>query len=213
VLRRSRTLTPEEFDQLIQAIRQRRMDVLRGCGQGQASSSWRKSGLMSRRSTSRHGLTADDHLATYKLSRPAPAGCGAKPRLSRSNLWMGSSRPGVQRRPGVTVGFRDSRRRRGQGPPLHRFPRPRAGLDPDRRRAPSPQSVRASASVAYPRRESGSPDWLPSQSHALRVASGKSTGAVASRAGVRRRVPRSVSDRTLGCSVGCSGSQLGKTGI
>jgi|RhiMetdeSRZDD1v2_1073273.scaffolds.fasta_scaffold23098_5 hypothetical protein len=42
--------------------------------------------------------------------------------------------------------------------------------------------------------------------YALRVASRKSTHLATSPAGACRRVPRSVSDRALGCSVGCSAS-------
>jgi hypothetical protein len=56
------------------------------------------------------------------------------------------------------------------------------------------------------------PPWgLEPQPYALRVASGTSTGVVASPAGIRQCLPRSISDRPLGCSVGCSDSQLGKT--
>jgi hypothetical protein len=47
--------------------------------------------------------------------------------------------------------------------------------------------------------------------YALRVARGKSTGGSACLGGVSRGVTESVSDRSLGCSVGCSDSQLGKT--
>ena len=50
-------------------------------------------------------------------------------------------------------------------------------------------------------------ETLLRSSHALRVAR-KSTGVAASPGHVRRRVQRSVGDRCLGCSTGCSALRL-----
>jgi hypothetical protein len=52
------------------------------------------------------------------------------------------------------------------------------------------------------------PPWgFETPDYALRVASRTSTDGLVCRGGVRRRVAQSVCDRSVGCSIGCSGSQ------